>query len=76
MFQGGRYEPPLVAVRLNLNSGFSFCNIETLSTRTTTGQLIHVQCKAWFEGVKHATREKAGMVMFEVTFQNDVQSDE
>merc|ERR1712106_90104 len=54
-FQGGKYEPPLVAVRLNMNQD-----------NTPTGQLIHVQCKAWFEGVKHASREKAGMVMFEV----------
>jgi len=54
-FQGGKYEPPLVAVRLNMNQD-----------NTPTGQLIHVQCKAWFEGVKHANREKAGMVMFEV----------
>eukprot|EP00091_Calanus_sinicus_P000327 TRINITY_DN1025_c0_g1_i6.p1 TRINITY_DN1025_c0_g1~~TRINITY_DN1025_c0_g1_i6.p1 ORF type:complete len:345 (-),score=115.46 TRINITY_DN1025_c0_g1_i6:77-1111(-) len=61
-FQGGRYEPPLVAVRLNLNE------------KTTTGQLIHVQCKAWFDGVEHATREKAGMVMFEVTFQKEYQA--
>lgn len=54
-FQGGDYQPPLVAVRLNMNK-----------PQSTTGQLIHVQCKAWFEGVIHNTRDKMGMVMFEV----------
>jgi len=52
-FQGGEYQPPLVAVRLNVAS-------------VQSGQLIHVQCKAWYEGVVHNTRDKMGMVMFEV----------
>lgn len=49
------YQPPLVAVRLNMNE-----------PQSTSGQLIHVQCKAWFEGVVHNKRDKMGMTMFEV----------
>jgi len=50
-FQGGYYEPPLVAVKLHT---------------TAVNQLIHVECRAWYAGVHHSTRDKAGMVMFEV----------
>jgi len=50
-YLGGDYEPPLVAVRLN--------NI-------LIGQLIHVECRAWYEGVIHNTRDKSGMMMFEI----------
>jgi len=50
-YLGGDYEPPLVAVKIK--------NIPW-------GQLIHVECRAWYEGVVHFPRDKSGMVMFEV----------
>lgn len=62
-FQGGDYEPPLVAVKLHLNEAAS-----------PVGQLIHVECRAWYDGVKHITRDKTGMVMFEVIL-NEVEGD-
>jgi len=62
-FQGGDYEPPLVAVKLHLNEKAS-----------PVGQLIHVECRAWYDGVKHITRDKTGMVMFEVIL-NEVEGD-
>merc|ERR1719369_2537092 len=39
------------------------------------GQLVHVECRAWFDGVKHNARDKTGMVMFEVTLMEDYQKD-
>jgi len=63
-FQGGRYEPPLVAVKLNINEA-----------EIHNGQLVHVECRAWFDGVKHNARDKTGMVMFEVTLMEDYQKD-
>jgi len=60
-FQGGYYEPPLVAVKIHLNEA-------------NVGQLIHVECRAWYEGVKHETRDKSGMVMFEVIL-NEIEGD-
>ena len=30
------------------------------------GQLIHVECRAWFDGVIHDTKDMAGLVRFEV----------
>ncbi len=30
------------------------------------GQLIHVECRAWFHGVKHDTKDMSGLVRFEV----------
>jgi len=49
------YEPPLVAVKIK--------NI-------LWGQLIHVECRAWYEGVIHNPRDKSGMLMFEVMMDN------
>jgi len=62
-FQGGDYEPPLVAVKLHLNE-----------TPNPVGQLVHVECRAWYDGVEHITRDKTGMVMFEVIL-NEIEGD-
>jgi sodium/potassium-transporting ATPase subunit beta len=52
-FQGKTqdYGVPLVAVK--------FRNIPV-------GQIIHVECKAWFEGVVHSSRDKEGLTQFEI----------
>ena len=50
-FSGGNYQSPLVAVKV---------------TPATKGALIHIECRAWFEGVIHSGKEKAGLTQFEV----------
>jgi len=46
------YHTPLVAIQIK-------------STKAMVGRLMHIQCKAWFKGVKHNKKEKMGMVQFE-----------
>jgi len=45
------YHSPLVAIRIK---------------PTNIGQLLHVECRAYFQGVIHKTKEKMGLVQFEV----------
>jgi len=52
-YRGGSYHAPLVALKLKEN-------------QASWGQLQHIECRAWFEGVEHSTRDKAGLVQFEV----------
>merc|ERR1711970_1005402 len=53
-YMGGNYQAPVVAVQLNLNNPKDF------------GQLIHVECRAWYKDLKHNARDKKGMFMFEM----------
>jgi len=48
------YHTPLVAVRV------------TQANSTQHGQLLHIECRAWYDGVHHDTKEKSGLVQFEV----------
>jgi len=50
-FSGGNYQSPLVAVKV---------------TPVIKGALVHIECRAWFEGVIHSGKEKAGLTQFEV----------
>jgi len=52
-FKGGNYQAPLVAIKLKEN-------------KEHWGQLQHIECRAWFDGVHHSTKDKAGLVQFEV----------
>jgi sodium/potassium-transporting ATPase subunit beta len=47
------YHNPLVAIKINLQPKF-------------IGQLIHIECRAYYDGVKHITKSKEGLVQFEV----------
>lgn len=51
-FHGGSYHQPLVAIKLREN-------------KAAWGQLQHLECRAWFEGVTHNTKDKIGLVQFE-----------
>lgn len=53
------YHAPLVAIRFKV-------------TEKNIGQLVHVQCKAFYNGVKHVTKDKQGMVQFEVQVKTNV----
>lgn len=50
----GVYHSPLVAVKFHPN---------------IIGQLIHIECRAYYRGVVHNTREKAGLTQFELLIQ-------
>jgi len=47
------YQSPLVAVNFNLDEKY-------------IGQLIHIECRAYYKGVRHETKSKTGLVQFEV----------
>jgi len=47
------YHSPLVAIKIK-------------PRKENLGQLIHVECRAYFKGVKHDTKHKLGLVQFEV----------
>ena len=32
------------------------------------GQLIHLECQAWFDGVVHDTKDKLGLLQYELLF--------
>jgi len=53
------YHAPLVAIRFKV-------------TKKNIGQLVHVQCKAFYNGVKHVSKDKQGMVQFEVQVKTNV----
>jgi len=55
---GGNYHAPLVAVKITPKKG-------------SEGQLIHIECRAYYDGVKHITKTKEGMVMFELQIKDD-----
>lgn len=55
-YTGGNYQAPLVAVRIETDKILDL----------QVGQLIHVECRAWFDGVIHDTKDMAGLVRFEV----------
>merc|ERR1711887_502325 len=48
------YHAPLVAVRV------------TQHNEDHWGELLHIECRAWYDGVHHDTKEKSGLVQFEV----------
>jgi len=49
-FTGGNYHSPVVAVQLTAKPG----------------QLIHMECRAYYKGVKHNTKDRLGLVQFEI----------
>jgi len=55
---GGNYHAPLVAVKISPRPG-------------REGQLIHIECRAYYKGVKHNTETKEGMVTFELQIKNN-----
>jgi len=50
---GKNYHSPLVAIKIT-------------PTDQTIGQLIHVECRAYYFEVEHSTKDKMGLVQFEV----------
>jgi len=54
-FSGNKdaYHSPLVAVQFD-------------ASQMPLGQLIHVECRAYYKGVIHTTKTKTGMVQFEI----------
>jgi len=61
-FKGNKdaYHSPLVAVQF-----------DTSKMEQYIGQLIHVECRAYYKGVIHTTKTKTGMVQFEVLIERN-----
>ena len=53
------YHSPLVALQW-----------DTGKMRRFLGQLVHVECRVYYQGVVHNTRHKAGMIQFEVLIED------
>jgi len=47
------YHSPLVAIQVNLDESY-------------VGQLVHIECRAYYKGVVHETKSKKGLVQFEI----------
>jgi len=54
----GNFHAPLVAVKITPKA-------------KQGGQLIHIECRAYYDGVKHVTKTKEGMVMFELQIKDE-----
>lgn len=50
-FRGGNYHSPLLAIKVSPK---------------VKNQLIHIECRAWYKGVRHVTKDKEGLTQFEV----------
>jgi len=61
LYENGKWErnyhSPLVAIKVS---------------SPEVGQLVHIQCKAYYQGVIHRTKEKMGMVQFEVQVRTNI----
>eukprot|EP00088_Acartia_fossae_P069657 TRINITY_DN9156_c0_g1_i6.p1 TRINITY_DN9156_c0_g1~~TRINITY_DN9156_c0_g1_i6.p1 ORF type:complete len:330 (-),score=128.39 TRINITY_DN9156_c0_g1_i6:402-1391(-) len=49
-FKGGNYQSPMVAVKVS----------------AAEGQLVHIECRAYYKGVVHDKKDKMGLIQFEV----------
>jgi len=70
-YTGGNYHAPLVAIQVDLGNPRATCS--STDSRpylaSSCGQLVHIECRAWYDGVEHSTKDKAGLVQFEVHLQ-------
>jgi len=66
-YSGGNYHTPLVAIKV-LHKETALCSGNNLPPymASNCGQLVQVECRAWFDDVKHSTKDKAGLVQFEI----------
>ena len=58
------YHSPLVVVQFDTSKMARF-----------VGQLIHVECRAYYKGVVHTTKTKTGMVQFEILLEEKLSLD-
>jgi len=52
-YTGGNYHSPVIALKFTEN-------------KDAWGQLQHIECRTWFDGVEHKTKDKIGLKQFEV----------
>jgi len=55
-FRGGYYHQPLVSIKVKLRNDNS----------NMFNQLVHMECRAWYDGVEHSTKDMLGLVRFEL----------
>jgi hypothetical protein len=75
LFSGGlRISPQELMIFFSFGTNAVLCRrIKLLLVQVTPkeqymGQLIHMECRAWFDGVVHDTKDKLGLVQFELHF--------
>jgi len=56
-YHGGNYQSPMMAVQVEIPKNMN---------KKNAGQMIHIECRAWYKGVKHDKKHKAGLTQFEV----------
>jgi len=64
-YRGGNYHSPIVAIKIRHRES-STCSQQTHYQASNCGQLLQVECRAWYDGVKHSTKDKTGLVQFDV----------
>jgi len=56
-YRGGNYHSPLMGLKIEIPKNRNDKN---------PGQMVHIECRAWYEGVQHDKKHKAGLTQFEV----------
>jgi len=57
---------PYLGERGGLDEGFHSPLVAIQVEPATRGQLVHIECRAFYSGVRHDAKEKLGLVQFEV----------
>merc|ERR1711973_298230 len=58
-FRSTYYHQPLVAIKVRLADRED-------DSHKFIGQLVHLECRAWYDGVIHSTKHKEGLVQFDM----------
>lgn len=56
-YMNGNYHSPIMGIQVEVPQNMN---------KRNTGQMIHIECRAWFKGVIHHKKDKAGLTQFEV----------
>lgn len=57
-YRGGEYQQPIVAVKAKIR--------KDSEGMPKVDQLVHVECRAWYDNVKHSTKDMSGLIRFEL----------
>jgi len=64
-YRGGNYHSPIVAIKIKHRESAS-CSDQPHYQASNCGQLTQIECRAWYDGVIHSTRDKMGLVQFDI----------
>ena len=66
---------PYTGDKENYHSPLVVVQFDTSKMQRFVGQLIHVECRAYYKGVVHTTKTKTGMVQFEILLEEKLSLD-